>query len=85
MCNEDSINTVDALVMYWHNTEPDELLGKVYTDCAPRYFEEKMSIWKHGLTYFWGQLDREHRHKLMMAAWEKYGLVVQRRSTYGYS
>ena len=71
--------SVGALVIYWHNTEPDELLSRVYTDPAPSYLDEKMEIWKQGLTYFWGQLDNAHRAKLMDAAWAKYGEQATQR------
>jgi len=73
---------VDALMLYWDNTEPDELLRRVYTDPAPSYLYEKMEIWKiwkQGLTRFWGQIDNAHRAKLMDAAWAKYGEQATKR------
>jgi hypothetical protein len=67
--------------MYWHNTEPKELLSRVYTDPAPSYVDEKMHLWKHGLTHFWGGLDTTHRAKLMAAAWDKYGEQATQRAS----
>jgi len=64
---------VSALFLYWHNTEPEELMRQVYTDPAPSYIDEKMKIWSLGITTFFGQLDNYHRWKLVQAAWAKYG------------
>ena len=72
---------VNALVMYWHNTESEELLNQVYHEPAPAYVEEKEKIWRHGLTAFYGQLDDEHRWRLIEAAWAKYGEETTRRLT----
>ena len=74
-----ALTQVSALVMYWHNTESDELLNQVYTDPAPSYLAEKEKIWRHGLTAFYGQLDDEHRWRLIEAAWAKYGEETTRR------
>lgn len=79
MANKTSIIAVDALMLYWHNTESDELLNRVYTNPEPYYLAEKTKIWKMGLTYFWSQIDITHRVKLMDAAWEKYGPQARRR------
>lgn len=70
---------VNALVMYWHNTESEELLNQVYHEPAPSYAEEKEKIWQHGLTAFYGQLDDDHRWRLIEAAWAKYGEETTRR------
>ena len=75
----DTLCGINALMMYWHNTRPDEVVRSVYTDPAPQYFEEKMRLRGRGLAYFWGQLDADHRRKLFEAAWDKYGAEVERK------
>ena len=84
----DPIANIDALMMYWHNTAPKDVVLAVYTDqtkpCSDwegPYLEEKTNICiDSGLTIFWSQLDQSHREKLAQAAFNKYGGLCAARN-----
>ena len=68
-----AIKSINCLCMYWHNTDPADIVRAVYTDPAPRYLDEKVRAYQLGLVPFWGQLDEMHRARLLAAAVRRYG------------
>lgn len=65
-----------ALMLCEHNINKDVILQHVYGDALGKiegpYYNEKLKILNHSLLFFYGQLDREHRAKLVNLALEKY-------------
>jgi len=80
ICKVDmAMSVIQALFMYWYNTDPDVIMKTVYDNPAPAYLEEKMAYYKLGLHNFWGQIDYKHQLKLVEAAMEKYGDEAEHR------
>jgi len=70
---------IQALFMYWYNTEPDEIMQAVYDNPVGAYLEEKTKMYNLGLHIFWGQIDYKHQCKLVDAACDKYMEEAERR------
>jgi len=68
-----SMPVIHALMMYWYNTRPYDIIDAVYDNPAPAYADEKVAVYKEGLHIFWGQIDRTHQRRLVDAAMAKYG------------
>jgi hypothetical protein len=70
---------IQALFMYWYNTNPEEIMRALYTDPIAGYLREKIRAYQHGLVEFWGDLDSEHQQILLANALVKYGDEARRR------
>ena len=69
---EMSMATVEALFLYWYNTDPEEIVEAVYDNPIGAYKDEKVAAYQSGLVAFWGELDWEHRTRMVAAAMTKY-------------
>jgi hypothetical protein len=74
-----SMPVIQALVMYWYNTEPEDIMQAVYDNPVGPYLKEKMDMWKLGFIPFWGQIDHKHQLRLVNAACDKYLEEAERR------
>ncbi len=70
---------IQALIMYWYNTEPDEIMHAVYDQPTGPYLKEKAGMYNLGLHVFWGQIDYKHQLRLVEAACGKYLEEAKRR------
>jgi hypothetical protein len=70
----DGFRIVQAVLWYYHNVNPDDIVTDVYGHTiAPVYRQEKLRQFQRGLPEFWGELDIVHQYRLLKAAWERYG------------
>jgi hypothetical protein len=80
ICKVDmSMPVIEALFMYWYNTEPEDIMMAVYDNPVGAYLKEKLKYYNLGLHNFWGQIDYKHQLKLVEAAMKKYGDEAERR------
>ena len=75
-----AIDLLDAFVRYAHNVELDEF-KKLYSPAATEeYLLEKYKYMQKNLGAFFGELDTEHREKLIKLIeeryWKKEGIML---------
>lgn len=77
----DSMIAVEALLLFWHNTDPAAMFDAIYgarpTD--DYVIEKRRNMSRDGLIATWHSLDFPHRQKLMHKALTVYGSVANRR------
>jgi hypothetical protein len=82
---DEAMPIIQAVVMYWYNTDPMDIMERVYDSREPAYLGEKVSLYKLGFTTFWGQIDFKHQQRFVVAALEKYGDEAERRAEFNRS
>ena len=70
---------VEALVLYWFNTDPTAIMQTIFPTAVESYIAEKVELYRQGLDHFWGMLDWDHRQRLIQAARNKYDVEAKRR------
>ena len=66
------VDVVDCIVKYLYNVRKDEIFAAVYGRHHDEgYAMEKMRL-MNNLSQFWGELDIEHRERLVKAANDYY-------------
>jgi len=69
----DGVREVDAVIMYFHNTRPADIVEMLFGEVYGGYDQKWINLYRQGFNHFWIALDDGNRSKLMEAALKKYG------------